>query len=128
MFLSRHMPCDDCGESVERTAAESHVCNPERLLDYQMFRMRDEAAAMRDMADAELADARVQVDARITELLAELEREPTIDELVRDYLGTVPPVAPVLAQPMPRTPRFAADAVVERFGGGLIGLGHWPRL
>ena len=44
VFLSRHMPCDDCGESVERTAAESHVCNPERLLDYQMFRMRDEIA------------------------------------------------------------------------------------
>lgn len=45
MFLSRHMPCEDCGESVERTAAAAHVCNPERLLDYQMFRMRDEIAA-----------------------------------------------------------------------------------
>lgn len=42
MFLSRHMPCEECGESVERTTADSHICNPERLLDYKMFRMRDE--------------------------------------------------------------------------------------
>lgn len=45
MFLSRHMPCEECGESVERTAVESHICDPERLLDYQIFRMRDEIAA-----------------------------------------------------------------------------------
>lgn len=42
MFLSRHMPCEECGESVDRTAIETHVCNPERLLDYRMFRMREE--------------------------------------------------------------------------------------
>lgn len=42
VFLSRHMPCEECGESVDRSAATSHVCNPERLLDYRMFRMRDE--------------------------------------------------------------------------------------
>lgn len=41
MFLSRHMPCEDCGESVERTSAETHICDPNRLLDYQMFKMRD---------------------------------------------------------------------------------------
>jgi hypothetical protein len=45
VFLSRHMPCEECGESVERTAAAAHVCNPERLLDYKMFRMRDEISA-----------------------------------------------------------------------------------
>jgi hypothetical protein len=41
VFLSRHMPCEDCGASVERASAESHVCDPERLLDFQMFKMRD---------------------------------------------------------------------------------------
>jgi len=56
----------------------------------RQLRMRDEAAAMREMADAELADARVQVDARITELLAELDRART---LVRLYRGEVLPQA-----------------------------------
>lgn len=41
MFLSRHMPCEDCGVSVERATAESHVCDPASLLDFQMFKMRD---------------------------------------------------------------------------------------
>ncbi|HEU0077513.1 MAG TPA: TolC family protein [Longimicrobiaceae bacterium] len=56
----------------------------------RQLRMRDEAAAMREMADAELDDARVQVDARITELLAELERARA---LVRLYRGEVLPQA-----------------------------------
>lgn len=42
MFLSRHTPCEECGESVDRTMTVAHVCDPERLLDYRMFRMREE--------------------------------------------------------------------------------------
>jgi outer membrane protein, heavy metal efflux system len=45
--------------------------------------MREEAAAMREMAVAELDDARAQVGARIGELLAELERAATLMSLYR---------------------------------------------
>jgi len=42
--------------------------------------------------------------ARGQQLVSNPNREPTLDELVRDYLGTVPPSVPVEPQP--------ADAVV----------------
>jgi len=37
--------------------------------------------------------------ARGQQLLSNPNREPTLDELVRDYLGTVPPAAPAERQP-----------------------------
>jgi hypothetical protein len=40
MFLSKFMPCEDCGASLEREAAGLHVCDPERLADYQLFGLR----------------------------------------------------------------------------------------
>jgi len=49
----------------------------------RQLRMRDEAAAMEAMAQADLADMRARVDARIGELLAELERTRTLVELYR---------------------------------------------
>ena len=42
MFPSRYMPCPDCGGSVEQTERESHVCERERWLDYQMFHLGEE--------------------------------------------------------------------------------------
>jgi hypothetical protein len=45
------MPCSDCGASVEQARREEHVCDRERLLDYQMFQLRDEIAA----AESELS-------------------------------------------------------------------------
>jgi hypothetical protein len=45
------MPCSDCGAAVERARREEHVCDRERLLDYQMFQLRDEVAA----AESELS-------------------------------------------------------------------------
>lgn len=45
--------------------------------------MRTEAAAMSRMAHAELADARAQVNARITELVADLDRARTLITLYR---------------------------------------------
>ena len=36
------MPCPDCGGSVEQTERESHVCERERWLDFQMFHLREE--------------------------------------------------------------------------------------
>jgi cobalt-zinc-cadmium efflux system outer membrane protein len=49
----------------------------------RQLRQRDEAAAMASMAEAELTAARAQVDARIGELLAELDRVRTLLDLYR---------------------------------------------
>ncbi|HSM37602.1 MAG TPA: TolC family protein [Longimicrobiales bacterium] len=49
----------------------------------RQLRRRDEAAVMEAMARADLADMRAHVDARIGELLAELDRTRTLVELYR---------------------------------------------
>ena len=46
----RYMPCAECGAAVERAGKEEHVCDRARLLDFQMFQLRGEVAAL----DAEL--------------------------------------------------------------------------
>jgi outer membrane protein TolC len=56
----------------------------------RQLKMRDEAAAMRSMASAELEDARAQIDARIREFVAELDRAAT---LMRLYQTEVLPQA-----------------------------------
>jgi outer membrane protein TolC len=50
----------------------------------KQMRMRDEAAAMESMAQAELEADRANVDARVGELLAELDRARTLLDLYRD--------------------------------------------
>ena len=52
----------------------------------RQLRMRDEAAAMQSMANAELADMRAQVGARVGELLAELDRTRTLLGLYRSEI------------------------------------------
>lgn len=37
-----HMPCPECGASVLKIERASHVCDVERRLDYEMFRLRGE--------------------------------------------------------------------------------------
>ena len=54
---------------------------------------------MRTAEDARAMSARRYGYARGQQLLANPNREPTLDELVRDYLGTVPPGTPAQAQP-----------------------------
>jgi outer membrane protein TolC len=49
----------------------------------RQLRMRDEAAAMETMARAELTSMRAQVDARLAELSAGLERNARLNELYR---------------------------------------------
>ena len=41
---SSHMPCTQCGTSVAAAELDVHVCDPERLLDYRMFQLREEVA------------------------------------------------------------------------------------
>jgi hypothetical protein len=55
MFQSRYMPCPDCGDSVEQTEKQSHVCERERWLDYQVFHMRDEVDSLDAQVGAYLA-------------------------------------------------------------------------
>lgn len=45
------MPCADCGASVARSDTESHVCDPERRLEFILLQLRDECAEF----DAQLA-------------------------------------------------------------------------
>lgn len=45
MFSPQFMPCSDCGESLERSATVAHCCTLERLVEYQMFGLRDNIAA-----------------------------------------------------------------------------------
>ena len=57
MFPSRYMPCPSCGESVERVAADTHACDPERVLSHRMFILREEIAAF-ERRFHEFADTR----------------------------------------------------------------------
>jgi hypothetical protein len=49
MFLSRYMPCPECGASLERID-DTHRCEQERRLDYQVFQLRAEL----DLFESEL--------------------------------------------------------------------------
>lgn len=41
-----HMPCTECGASIVRALLDEHVCDPERHLDYVMFQLREDVAAV----------------------------------------------------------------------------------
>jgi len=44
VFVSRYMPCEGCGESLDRRATVDHECAPDRLAQFQMFTMRVDIA------------------------------------------------------------------------------------
>lgn len=46
MFVSRYLPCPDCGESVVRDSLETHACDPGRRADFLMFGLREEVSAL----------------------------------------------------------------------------------
>lgn len=41
VYSSRFLPCARCGDSIERGNETAHECSPERLVEYQMFLLRD---------------------------------------------------------------------------------------
>jgi len=45
---SSHMPCAECGASVPVAERETHACDPQRLLAYRLFQLRDEVAGLED--------------------------------------------------------------------------------
>ena len=46
MFMSRFMPCPECGASVDRSSEQGHECSRERWADFQMFGLRAEIARL----------------------------------------------------------------------------------
>jgi hypothetical protein len=42
----RYLPCSKCGTAVERSKHDEHVCTRKHRLDYEMFQLRDELAAL----------------------------------------------------------------------------------
>jgi hypothetical protein len=70
-FEPRHMPCDECGESVARDERDGHVCDPERRLEYVLFQLRDEVGSFDGQLEAYLRSPHGRFDA----WLAARERE-----------------------------------------------------
>jgi hypothetical protein len=46
VLISRYMPCPECGAAVDGSSSEAHVCDPERLLDFRLFELRGDIAAL----------------------------------------------------------------------------------
>lgn len=67
---SRHMPCTECGASVDAAERDEHVCDPDRVLDFRMFQVREEVASFDDLLHAYLSSSA----GRFAQWLAEHER------------------------------------------------------
>lgn len=63
MFLSRFMPCPECGESVERSTESDHQCHPSRLVDYRMFELRQRVADFEPQLHRFLSSSRGRFEA-----------------------------------------------------------------
>jgi outer membrane protein TolC len=74
----------DAGMGLERMGSFMVGFSLPVFAGSRQLRMRDEAAAMERMSVAELAETRAEVDARIGELLAELDRARTLIDLYED--------------------------------------------
>jgi hypothetical protein len=72
----RFMPCSACGAAVERATEDEHLCDPGRVLDYLMFQLRDEIAAVEREFGAYLGSTR----GRFELWWAERERRSRADE------------------------------------------------
>jgi hypothetical protein len=64
------MPCPECGASVAMGELEAHTCDPERMVEYQLFQLRGEVAAF----DGLLADWLDSPDGLFAQWLAERDR------------------------------------------------------
>jgi len=71
-----HLPCPQCGAAVAQAAETDHVCDPDRLVDFQMLQLRDELNAVDDELAAYLDSPR----GRFELWCARREREDTGQE------------------------------------------------
>jgi hypothetical protein len=67
-----HMPCPECGASVEAEKRAEHACDPERRLDFLMFQLREEVAGF----ERSLREYLTSPYGRFAQWLAERERPP----------------------------------------------------
>lgn len=44
----RHLPCPECGASIERAKSDQHVCDPERRLDFDVIQLRSDLDGFED--------------------------------------------------------------------------------
>ena len=68
---SSYMPCTECGTSVAAAERDQHTCDPERVLDYRMFQLREEIGAFEDR----LREYFHSAHGRFAQWLAERERQ-----------------------------------------------------
>jgi hypothetical protein len=73
------MPCAECGASVERAEADAHMCDSEPLLDFRLFRLREEILAFDAQLAAWLASARGRFAAWVAERQARVGLARWID-------------------------------------------------
>lgn len=57
MFVSRFMPCDHCGESLDCAVPAPHECSPDRVADFRMFALREEVDQLEQRFEAYLHSA-----------------------------------------------------------------------
>jgi hypothetical protein len=62
VFVSRYIPCPECGASIERQDHEQHECDPERRLDYQLFQLRGEVELLEQQVADYLGSPRGQFE------------------------------------------------------------------
>ena len=72
-FASRHMPCADCGASVAAEKREEHTCDPERVLEFRLFQLREGVAGF----DTDLRGYLDSPEGRFEQWLAERDRPPS---------------------------------------------------
>jgi hypothetical protein len=67
---SAHMPCPECGVSLQRHGGAEHVCDEQRLLEFRLFQLRDEIASF----DAQLSEWLASARGRFATWIAERDR------------------------------------------------------
>jgi hypothetical protein len=70
-FASHHMPCSECGGSVPEAERDDHSCDPERLVEFRLFHLRDEVGGLDESLGAYLASPQ----GRFAQWLAERDRK-----------------------------------------------------
>ena len=79
MFAAFHqplrLPCPECGASVEREAADAHVCDAERVLDFRLAQLGGEI----DEFEGQLAAWIASPQGRFAAWLAEHDRRRRAD-------------------------------------------------
>jgi len=55
VFLSRFMPCSDCGASIDRMVAVPHVCDPDQRAEFSLRPLRQEIDSFESLLHEYLA-------------------------------------------------------------------------